>query len=242
MLVTLLLSACQTADTSVDAALEPVGRVGGFVSAIDGTPVEGAVVRAQGFATVTDANGQYTLEGLTPELDIVLSFDADGYADGWGRVDLYGWELATRSVKLLEIDGSDTFVALDGGTIEVGEVKVEFRPDTIVDADGLRYDGTVTVEVAHLDPHSDEMATAPGDLTAQFKNDDLGKDDDTVGSLVSYGMASVTLLDEEGEELNLAEGETATVDLSISNGELAATYWLAEGDEQASWSFDTENG
>ena len=242
MLVSLLLSACQTADTTLEADLDPVGRVGGFVTTIDGTPIAGAVVRAQGLATVTDDNGQYTLEGLTPELDIVVSYDAEGYADGWGRVDLYGWELATRSVKLLEIDGSDSFVALDGGTIEVGEVKVEFRPDTIVDADGNPYQGTVTVEVAHLDPHSDEMASAPGDLTAQFKNDDLSKDDDTVGSLVSYGMASITLYDDAGEELNLAEGETATVDLSISNGDLAATYWLADGDEQASWSFDTEAG
>ncbi len=242
MLVTLLLSACRTADTPIDVDMEPIGRLAGFVHALDGTPLEGAVVRGQGLATVTDANGQYLLEGVEPALGIVLSFDAEGYAEGYGRVDVYGWEVATRSATLLPLDGVDTFVASEGGTIEVDTVSVTFDPGTIVDAEGVRYDGTVTVSVAHLDPHTDDMRAAPGDLSAIIKSGGNAKDEDTVGSLVSYGMASITLTDDDGEELNLAEGETAGVDLAISNGDLASTYWLADGDEQASWSFEPATG
>ncbi len=240
MIVNLLLIACTT---SPDATpLDPMGRIVGTVVGTDGNPIEGVLVEADGLAASTDIDGHYQLDGIEPG-STVVAFERSGFADGFQRVNLSGWETVGADAVLADIDGYDIFDAGAGGFIEVGVVSVDFQADSIVDAEGNAYGGEVRVEVTYLDPHSADIFYAPGDLTAlAYPKDDSSKEPTASGQLISYGMADINLLDEDGERLQLEDGSYATVDFPVSNGDLPGFYAIEGGDTQQTWSFDTKKG
>ena len=114
------------------------------------------------------------------------------------------WEVESRSVKSA----------------------LTLTPNSVIQADGSTYSGEVTVEVTHLDPHT-EMAGAPGDLSAlsfSLAGNGTSKNDFASAQLVSYGMLDVTLFSEEGEEArNIDESAPVDISMPISNGELVAS-------------------
>ena len=234
-----LLAACQT--TSEQDADE-FGRIGGYVTDLDGNPVEGATVLAQGLSVETDADGLYYLDGVEPSESILVSFKKRGFAKGYATTRIISWETVGVDGTLLEVDGVGTIAASLGGLVEIGGVTVDFDPSAIINADGTPYTGDVSVEVTHLDPHS-EMDAAPGDLTAlsfSLAGGTSAKDALTEGQLVSYGMLDVTLYSENDEELNIDPESPVDISMPISNGELPSLYHMADGDMQQTWSFNPE--
>ncbi|MCB9759508.1 MAG: hypothetical protein H6739_06680 [Alphaproteobacteria bacterium] len=242
-LVALALGACNNAPVDNDLYDGPAfGRVGGFVHDVDGQPLADVSVELDGLVAVTDAEGLYVLDGVTPGQDLVLEFTRPGYARGYARTALISWETVGVDKVLSPIDGRDSFVAFDGGVVEVADVTVAFMPDGIVTADGAPYEGTVNVEVTHIDPYSAELDAAPGDLTALALEDGSAKAEYRPNQLVSYGMVDVSLYDDDGNPLQLQEGMPATVEMPITNGDLPQLYHLGNGDTQKLWSFDRERG
>ncbi len=264
MLSILLLAACGTT-VSQDEILvsddDAFGKVGGIVTDTSGAPIADVTVTAQGLSATTDADGVYLIDGLEPGSDFVVEFHKRGYANGFSRSSLISWETAAANKVLLEIDGTDTFDASAGGTVEVGVISggierpltVEFAPDSIVDSLGRPYAGTVVVEITYVDPYDETAEGAPGDLQAlAFPEDNEAKEASEPAQLVSYGMAEITLYpetaltDEDGEpladeELNLDEGEAATVVIPIVNPD-ASIYEAVAGDSLPTWSFDEAKG
>ncbi len=55
-------------------------------------------------------------------------------------------------------------------------------------------------------------------------------------------MLDVALYDEDGEPLQLEDGDTAVINMPITNGALPNVYHLQQGDNQETWSFDTTKG
>lgn len=218
------------------------GRVGGFVYDLSGEPLADVTVELQGVYAETDANGLYVLDGVTPGQDLVVSFIRPGFAKGYAVTNLISWETVHVDKTLMEIDGYATFPADVGGMVEVAGVQVTFSPNSIVDAAGQPYTGEVTVEITHIDPYTDEMNAAPGDLRALAFSTDGSKDVNTPSQLVSYGMSDITLYDEEGEPLQLEEGEVADVEMPITNGSLPQLYHLAPGARQQTWSYSPARG
>ncbi|MEC7242208.1 MAG: hypothetical protein VXW32_13320 [Myxococcota bacterium] len=234
-----LLAACDTANVQEDAE---VGRIGGYVTDLDGNPVEGVKIEAQGLTALSGADGLYYIEGVSPSESILVTFKKRGYAKSYQATSIISWETVGVDGTLMEIDGFGTIESAMGGRIEVGEVSIDFDPSAVIQADGSPYSGEVTVEVTHLDPHT-EMAGAPGDLSAlsfSLAGDGTSKNDFASAQLVSYGMLDVTLFSEEGDELNIDESSPVDISMPISNGELASVYHLASGDTQQTWSFNPE--
>ena len=245
LLSILALSACNTVDTAPTdmEVVDPVGRIAGHVTDNFGEPIRGVTVSAQGLEVETDQDGYYMIEGVEPSDHIVLSFLKSGYAKSYGVTSLVSWEVATANRSMLEIDGYDFFDGDAGGLVKVGDVSVLFDGGTIVDADGNAYRGEVRTEVTHLDPWDpSELKAGPGDLRAFQRVDNDGKTEFESTQLVSYGMADISLYDDGGNPLNLAEGSSAAVDIPISNGELIDWYTLGDGDSQKTWSFDPDRG
>lgn len=218
------------------------GRIGGFVYDLNGDPVPNVSVELQGIYAETDATGMYVLDGVTPGDDLVVSFIRPGYAKGYAVTNLISWETVSVDKTLMEIDGYGTFPADVGGMISVNGVDVTFSPNSVVDASGQPYHGEVTVEITYVDPYTDALDAAPGDLRALAFSDDGAKTVSSPAQLVSYGMSDITLYDEDGEPIQLAEGETADVEMPITNGVLPTLYHLAPGARQQTWSFSPARG
>lgn len=246
----LALVACKTNTSDPLNAEDPIGRITGQVTNVDGEALPGVQVEVAGMSALTDASGFYTVDGVTPAEELVVSFEEEGFARGYKKARLHSWETVGVDAVLTEIDGFAVFPALDGADIEIGKVMVSFDAGTIVDEFGAAYTGDVRVEVTYLDPSSaEDMKYAPGDLTALAYNrsNPGAKDVSEPAQLVSYGMADITLTDGEGGDLNIAEGSTAAVDFEVQNNDLDGnpmpdTYRMGAGDVQQTWSFDTSRG
>jgi len=257
----LLLAACGTTVDNDDVLVsddDAYGQLGGSVVDAEGNAVIGVTVWAQGLSGITDADGSYMIDGLTPEDEFTVEFVKSGYAKGYTRASLITWEATTANKVMLPIDGYDTFDASQGGLVEVEvwggrTLSVDFDANTIVDSNGNPYTGMVRVEVAYVNPYDEKLAPgAPGDLQAlAYASDSTAKEAREPVQLVSYGMADITLYPEEdttadgeaGEEeetLNLEEGTTAGVKMPIYNPE-ASTYHVGDGDGLPSWSFDPDS-
>ena len=61
----LALVACSTNNTDSLNADDPIGRIAGQVKSVDGEALPGVEVQVAGVVAVTDADGFYTLEGVT---------------------------------------------------------------------------------------------------------------------------------------------------------------------------------
>lgn len=236
----LLLAGCDTTQTEPELYDGPAfGQIGGQVLDLGGAAVADVTVEVQGISALTDGDGIYVVDGVAPADGIAVTFKKAGYAKSYERADLDSWETVNANATLMQIDGTDTFNAIEGGVVQVDKVTVDFPPNAIAYEDGTIYEGTVTVEITHVNPRTDELAAAPGDLRAFARAEDTaGKDVFDNEQLVSYGMVDVTLTDDEGDLLNLKLGQEADIDIPIDQTGLADIYTLSAGDEQDTWSYD----
>ena len=238
LLAAVALMGCQTADSNFN---HEIGRIGGFVYDLEGNPVADVTVEVQGLETTTDATGYYQLGDVLPASAIPVSFHKDGYATGYARAELISWEFVSVNGTIMPIDGTATFDASVGGTVDIEGVTITFAPDNILTADGDVYTGDVVVSSTHINPHTDEILGAPGDLSAWRKVTDAGKTDSyTLNQLVSYGMINVELETPEGEEVEVDPTQPVDVSMPIDNGDYPDVYRLGVGDTNDVWSFDPE--
>jgi hypothetical protein len=231
------LVGCNTASTDLN---QEIGRIGGFVYDLEGNPVADVTVEVQGLEGYTDENGYYEIGDILPASAIPVEFSKDGYATGYGRAELFSWEFVSVNGTIMPVDGTASFDASVGGTVEIEGVSITFAPDNIL-LNGELYSGEVVVTSTHINPHSDELLGAPGDLTAWAKTDDAGKTDSyALRQLVSYGMINVELATPEGEEVEVDPDQPVDVIMPIDNGDYPEVYALASGDQEDVWSFDPE--
>lgn len=220
---------------SDDEAVDPAqlgnlrtSSVVGVVTGPTGAPEMNAIVRSPygGEETRTDPNGVFFLN------DIIV-YDQLGYI----TITKSGFHQASRSflpletgsnrvnVQLLPMTQSGSFSAASGGTVISGLLQLTF-PANAIALNGQPYTGTVRVYASALDPSSPEMFDQmPGEL--------LGGMNDSLRLLRSFGMAAVELRDENMNELQLAEGASATLTFNIPSA--------LQADAPATidwWSFD----
>ena len=238
---TLVFTACQVEDTQ-PTELDAWGEIAGFVTDVEGEALAEVEVTIQDISVLTDEHGYYLVDGIAPAQDIRITYAKDGYAKTYGGADLLSWETVAANAVMSMIDGTAVFDATVGGLVEVGDVRITFPAQGIVHKNsGEAYEGEVTVEVTHVNPRTEELAAAPGDLRALIKTGHSnGKDFFEEAQLISYGMVDVSIFDVQGDPLQLAEGAGANVQMPIDQEGLASTYHLAPGDEQKVWSYDPD--
>tara|TARA_R110000765_G_scaffold63626_2_gene123795 strand:+ start:147 stop:2045 length:1899 start_codon:yes stop_codon:yes gene_type:complete len=242
LLSVLLIPACgknqNTNDTGTidDPSVESIhGRIAGIVEDQSGNPIANVEVSTTNENTTTASDGSYTLLDVQPADNIVIKFSKPGFASNYEVTTLINWETVTSNTTLLEIDGSATLSSTEASQINVGDVSIDFQANSfIINETQALYNGTVLVEVTHVDPTTNEIEGAPRDLSA------IGFDGSS--QLVSYGMIDVTLYGESGELLTVVADKPANVMIPITNGSLNADYQLSPGDSQSTWSFNPEQG
>ncbi len=210
----------------------------GIVRDAGNFPVMNAIVRSPygGEETRTDPNGFFFLNDF-------IAYDKLGYI----TITKPGFHQASRSflpletgsnrvnIQILPMTQSGTFTASAGGSVTSGLLQLNF-PANSIEQNGQPYTGPVNVYAAALDPSSPAMFDQmPGEL--------LGGMNDSLQLLRSFGMAAVELRDANMNELQLAEGASATLRFNIPSAlqadapntidwwsfDEALGYWKHEG-------------
>ena len=222
-----------TTDSVTDQPHDTQGRISGFAMSETGAPLDFVSVRAQGLLTHTAEDGSYTLSGVQPSDNIVISYSKQGYAKNYEVTNLVNWETVNSNTTLLQIDGSQTISSWDVESVNIGDIHISFEPSHFINTStGEQYDGDVLVEATYVDPYTSDIEGAPRDLSANGSNE--------ASQLISYGMIDVSLYGENNEALSV--NAPAKVKFLIANGNLPESLRLSEGDQEATWSFDTELG
>ena len=234
MLIALI--ACST--TQEIQELDAIGRVTGQVTDLSGAGIAHAMVTLDGLTVEADIDGNFTVDGVSPG-DHLVGFEADGFADGFKRTSLIGWETVMINATLADVGGTVRFDAAEGGLFVVDGVEIDVS--NIATTSGGTYSGQVTMNLTYLDPHSADMKYAPGDLSALAWDDsspEKAEEPTAPTQLISNGMFNVELTGEDGEELDA----DMIVEMPISNGNLPSAYALQEGDSVPLWDYDAEKG
>ncbi len=251
----LILSACKKdKDTSItdNSNYNPPTKVAiipeeNITSSIRGTivdegeiPMENVTVRVGSHQTQSDVNGSFAFENIQMNKNGTLVYvDKAGYYYNGKVVTANPNRTTITKLMLIEQVLSSSFASSVGGTTELTDgAKVDIPANAVSLESGGAYNGTVKVYATWLDPTADDLTQRmPGDLRAQDENEDAVK-------LVTYGMIGVELKGINDEDLNLVEGQTATIELPVPDELLSdapATiplwhfnettgYWVEEGE------------
>ncbi len=220
-LVLLVFQSCRKDDVSMTTTIEDdplvenkyVVNVHGQVFDQDNQYLTDAKISYDGIEIFTDEYGLFTLEDVkVGQLrGTFLAVTHEDYHDSGVRI--YANTKVDQNVKVImikkELDGLVS--SGQGGEINFENGgKIIFQPNSF-QLDGNPYHGDVNVYVYYLDPSlPDFLLRSPGDLSAV-------NDDDEITNLRSFGMISVELIGENGEELNIIEGHMAEIHVPVPN-------------------------
>jgi hypothetical protein len=237
MLIFLSVSACKKEDEQESSPGSDLwgqsmsASAYGIVLDENNMPVEGATVKAGSKTTTTDAQGVFRINGFSAYKNL-----------GYVKVEKVGYFLGSRSfvplsggnrlsIRLLSNSSDGSINAISGGTVsDLGsDVSVALSANSIV-KNNSPYTGTVRVAIRNITTQSNYFSEEmPGNLIGAQDNQSLG--------LVSYGMLAAELTDNNGEVLQLASGQKATVRLPIAPQQLGSAPSSID-----LWSFDEQNG
>lgn len=184
--------------------------VSGLVLDENNLPIKGAKVIYVdvGNETLTDGAGKFSLQKIVAHDAARLRFEMPGYASFEKPVRLLHNEGSVVRVRMLEQGPEQVVLPKFGGVVHHSRGNVQFKPGTIVDAQGQPIKGEVRVRMTHVDPGTTQIEGAPGNF--------LGRQTDgTLSIIESFAMAEIAMTDENGDPVELAAGKTATLDMDL---------------------------
>lgn len=210
---------------------QTVERFSGRLVDLAGSPVEKAVVTANGVSTLSAANGFFLVEAPLADR-YVLNIKKTGFALFSRVVDAgetgQTWRLVNAQVDVVDPKQVITLVdrrpQLDQRKLK--GVRITIPANALVDKDGKPPAGSLTAFTATYDIGDGQ---APGDWGALR--------DGSETNLISYGAGFVELQDSAGNAYNLAPGATAEVETFAPPGLLAGAPA-----ELPLWSYDEDDG
>ncbi len=198
-------------------------KVYGMVNDIDGNPIKDVRIKTENATgqvvyTNTDAQGFFIFDQVRARNNrIVLEADKEGY---------FHKSFATSSLKndakvrfVMNEKTMTTLSASTGNSVVVSEnATVHFEANSLVTESGTPYQGEVQVAYTYADPQSPvfSLIMQGGDLRGINSNQQEQY-------LISYGALAVELSSSSGEPLNLAPGQTATIEMTVSDEQLGNT-------------------
>ena len=164
------------------------------------------ITTAQGETTTTDTAGIFFLKDIRlNQKGAYLKAEKEGYFLGSRRFYPQAGSTNYVNIQLIEKMVAGSFQSSQGGQINIqaNDVQVDFPANAIINNSGQAYDGVVNVLVHWLDPSAEDLYDKmPGDLTGLSLNGEYK-------ALESYGMLAIELEDNNGEKLNLGNGQQA---------------------------------
>lgn len=212
------------------------GTIFGLVYDENENPVQDATVSYAGKTYTTDEAGRFIIKDETLDRQgTFFTVEANGFFKGSRRLYPRDGSVNYAYIQLLALNEIGSFGASDGGELEGADgLEISFSPNSIRSESGALYNGQVSVAAKWLDPTADNIGEImPGDLLG------LNARVEEV-ALVSYGMMAVELFGDNGEKLNIAEGNTATLSFPVPQELLDSApgtipLWSFEDEQYGIW-------
>ena len=167
---------------------------------------------------------------------LTVTFAKDGYAPQVWTGDLQAPQ--TERIVMIAREAAQTIPAGEAADVEGKDgASVEVAADAFVSADGLPYAGSINVTITPVDIASDatEAAAFPGSFNAVLES---GAEQ----PLITYGTVEYHFTDESGNELQLAEGQAATIEIPVYTLTHPDGSTIQVGDVIPFWYLDEETG
>lgn len=173
-------------------------------------PLSGAVVWVDNVQSISDEHGIAQFSGVSVDSKRThVKVSASGYLDGSRNINPTDNGLNYVNIQMMQKVLLGTFNTAAGSSLDMGNgVLLDFAAGALKNDNGGDFNGEVSVYSAYIDPSSDSFGwQIPGDL--------IGMDGTDANVLESYGMIGVELESPTGEELNLGDGQEATLTFPV---------------------------
>lgn len=163
--------------------------------------------------TTTNGNGQFSFSYDVIPTRLVITGESDEYGEYSIIIQNDDQEsrVAAGNLALQPVDVDADFDPTTDSTIELNNTAViELTANSLVDSNGNAPEGDVSGRLTIIDP-SNDPSLMPGNY--QTINDQGG-----ISLIESFGAISAVFEDSTGQELNLAENQTATIRIPLASG------------------------
>ena len=186
------------------------GVVNGKVTDKSNYPVSNVKVSVGGQSSVTNDQGYFSISNVTAEDNALLTFSKNGSATTYKVTDVQVGNASFVETTISNVGNTGSISAASGGTVTTSDGgSVEIDANSIVDSQNNTYTGTAAVSVTTFDPSDENQLNAfPGEYQG------ISAQNETV-PLKSYGFMDITVADQNGQELQLAQGRTATISIPV---------------------------
>lgn len=219
-----------------DAQFTVTDVVGAPVEGVEVTLIEGNGQRP--LNTQTDASGQITIPDLYEQSHYRLQLNKAGFAVQVIMLDTPTASTTLRqSATMIQRQAAQLFDATQPTDLEGRDgVSLEINAGALVDSQGNAVTGEVELSMTPVD------VTTPAGLQAfpgSFTGVPEGGQDPT--DILSFGPVEFHFT-QNGEELNLAPGQTAIIEMPLYGDTLADGSPIEVGDEIPMWFLDETSG
>ncbi len=191
------------------------GQVG-MMESIDGdaqfVPLLGAQILVGGRSAATDLSGNFSVD-FVADGEQVVQVVLDGYFSTFKPVTVFDQALTNTDTIILRASETFSIDASTGGSISLGsgQAGVTFGANVIVDENGNAYSGTMSVNATAVNPLNNDFFEAfPGDFEGLTEGGD-------VVDIISFGAIAVELKDANGNDLAIADGESAEIRIPVED-------------------------
>lgn len=187
-------------------------------------------------SAITDAAGRYSIQGLPSLTNFNLRFSADGVTNNTISVAAQNddRELTIEPVFMLPAGGEQALNMTQPASVVVdGKTVIQLPANSLVTSSGGVVD-SASARVRVIDPSADPELM-PGDYESRDENDNARL-------IESFGALNATFTDSNGNALNLATGQQATIRIPLAQEANSAPasvplfyfdevrgYWVEEG-------------
>ncbi len=204
----------------------------GLITDEDGEPLTDVLVLFESYTTTTDDQGYFQLKNINFYKEATsIIVEKDGYFKSSKTIYPTENETSHFSIALMEKTLTDKLISGESKSIITEGLNINFDNPQFIHEDGSSYSGSVNTYVKWLNPVAENLSDImPGDL--------VGIDlESNQQALQTFGMLTVELETESGQELELAAESNATIEMEVP-AEL-----LSQAPAQIPlWHFDTEIG
>ena len=217
MVATLSMQSCRKDSDIIDVTptnpqtgLQVQGSVMGTVVDENGLAVVDAIVTYDNITETTDQYGVFQFNDQTFFSEgTYIKVEKEGYFMGSRKFYPVANTMSRVNVELMSMVEVASFASSAGEKVQFEGVEIAFGNNSIMREGGGDYNGNVKVFARYLDPTLlSTLDRMPGDLTAMNANDERV-------ILTTYGMIAVELRDDNGNELQIKDGNKAEITMPV---------------------------
>ena len=207
---------------------------------LGGNPIAWAAVKTDAASYISNEDGIAVISDQPLFKENIVTIEVSGYARTTKNINFMSAGQKVLNITMLPILTTRHFESTASQALDLDSARLSMPGRALVKENGQFYSGEVVLETTIIDPETDSLDLAPGEMTAQQDNGE------NVG-LESGGMMFIKATTENGEPLQLQENQYAQVGFrvpegfsSVGTGKRDETSCPEIGQEYPLWYFDHE--